>query len=184
MASEEQKKDLQVKLTVGAIVLVIGLCIYAISTPGLDTIKQKLLAKPNDPQTPTWLYRIGRIYEATWRRPKAEETYRDIYYLYSGDEKSLAGIAASIEDSGWPAATYCLVPKWENPNRQWIGGEGAAPHPIMADVLLQLCKLSEEDRNYQEARFYYLNVLNNFPAGTEAHTKALDAEKRDKSRAF
>jgi hypothetical protein len=184
LASEEQKKDLQMKITIAVVVIIIGAAIYSISTPGLERLRQKAMASPTEPWAPEWMYKIARVYEATWRKDKALETYKDFYYLYSGDERRLEGIQVTIDESQFGGASYSLIPRWENMNRTWVGGEGAQPHPLMADVLLQMCKICEDDRNYPEARFYYMNVLNCFPAGTEVYNRAKEAEKRDKGRAF
>ncbi len=187
--SEEQWNDLKFKITVGVILLIVGSAAYSIG-PGLKKFVARARAHKTElAWAPKWYYNLGRIYEATWRKPEAEEVYKEFYHNYSGDEKLLQGIATVIEDTKYPQQDIiAFIPKWGGPGRPtWVGGEGAKPHPLLADVLMRLSRMEEEQRNYQDSRLYYRMVLDNpdvFAPGTPAHVAAEAAKKRDISRGF
>lgn len=183
--SEEQWKDLKTKITVAVIIGIIAACGYAIG-PGLMKFVDHARKHKTEPWAPKWYYNVGRIYEATWRAPKAMEVYEDFWRNYSGDEAALSDLFVMIEDIKYDTAYPSLVPLFlsKNPNREWVGGPGAKPHPLMADVLMRLSKMEEERRQYQEARYYYSAVLYCFPSGTAAYTAAEQAKKRDLARGF
>jgi hypothetical protein len=183
--SEEQWKDLKMKLTVGVIIAVIGSCVYAIG-PGLEKFVDYARDNKNTDWAPRWYYNVGRVYEATWREQKARAVYEDFWKHWSGDERAIPELATMMEDIKYEAQAYAFVPIWavKHPDREWIGGPGAAPHPLMADILMRLSKMEEDKRNYQEARYYYSCVLYCFPSGTDAYAAADKAKKRDLSRGF
>lgn len=184
--SEEQWSDLKFKITIGVILLIVGFAVYSIG-PGLDSLYLKRARTHKaEPWAPKWFYNVGRIYEATGRMPKALETYKEFYFNYCGDEKQLPGIEVAFEATEWGnTENYALVPQWAGGSRpSWVGGEGAKPHPMMADVLMRLSRHEEDQRNYPQARLYYMMVLENFPAGSPAYVQAEAAKKRDVARGF
>lgn len=183
--SEEQWNDLKLKITIVVILLIVGSAAYAIG-PGLNKFVLHARANKTADWAPKCYYWIGRIYETTWRWPQAEEVYKEFYHNYSGDEKLLEGIGVVFEDIDYPHQDYyAMIPKWAGESRpSWVGGEGAKPHPLMAEVLMRLSKHEEEARNYIDARLYYRMVLENFPRENPAFALAEAAKKRDLSRSF
>lgn len=187
--SEEQWNDLKFKIGVGVVLLVVGSAAYGIG-PGLKKFVAHARAHKTEPWAPKWYYNIGRIYEATWRRQEALETYKEFYFNYCGDERQLPGIGLVFEETQYPHTEhYAFVPIWaaQGGRPSWIGGENAKPHPLMADVLMRLSRDEEDKRNYIDARLYYRMVLDNpdvFPPGSKAHVEAEAAKKRDIQRGF
>ena len=195
MASEEQKQDRKVKLTVLAVVVVLGLCVYGIG-PGLGKVLDHWRLKKNDPQAPVWYYRVATIYSSTFREAKAKEVWEEFYLTYSGNEANVEGLDVALQHmemapDDWPnrhfipwiANRYSETnprPAWlgvsSDPKAPLIGGENAKPHPLLQDVLYDYGKTFEDGRNYFEARHLYSCALYCFPGGTKVATK-LEAAK-------
>lgn len=184
MASEEQKKDLQTKITVALVVLIVGGAIYGIG-PGLSRFVDHARSHKSEPWAPKWYYNIGRVYEATWREKDALKVYQEFYTLWSGDESKYDFVTVQ-EQAKQELDSPALVPMWAAPGREPLGGPGAQPHPLMADVLMRLCQIEENRRDYQTARWYYTCVLVIFPQSLnpQAYARAEAAHKRDLSRSF
>ncbi|MCO5168049.1 MAG: hypothetical protein M9894_17025 [Planctomycetes bacterium] len=181
--SEEQWNDLKFKITIAVVLLVVGGCVYAIG-PGLEKFRDRARLRKTEPWAPEWYFKIGRIYEATWRMDKAVDVYQEFYLHWSGDEQQFRyELNEVLEEAKFDLDFISFYPdvagRYTKDTRPaWVGGEGAKPHPLMAEVLMRLCRFEEDRRNYHTARYYYLVVLKCFPEGTQAHKDALAAQKR------
>lgn len=193
--SEEQWKDLKFKIQIGVFLAIVGAAIFAIG-PGLVKFADHAKKHRTEPWAPKWLYNVGRLYEMTGRQDKAKAIYEDFYLIYSGDESKVdfSQVRAEMpkvrnkneEDPNdrwyvpWVAARYTPETR-----PAWVGGEGAAAHPLLAMVMYRMLKMYEEDRNYMEVRYLYRAVLyTNLGAGTEGYQRMDESKKRDIVRSF
>lgn len=199
--SEEQKKDLKLKLYLAATVLVLGGVGYAVG-PGLPKLVEKQLRKPEHPNTPKFVAFAAGLMDVTYRKEQALETIKSFYLLYSGDELNFEPLRLAAEEAHTeskypihgqfaPEHLSTFLPWISNQydddtkrRPRWIGGEGAKPHPKLADVLIRLARIYEyEDKNYPYAQHIYRCVKHAFP-GTEAATSAQAGMIRAATRAY
>lgn len=187
--SEEQWKDFKFKIGVGVVFLIVGACAYGIG-PGLEKVfLQRARLRKTEAWAPEWYYKVGRVYEATFRTDKAVKVYEEFYLNWCGDERLIPALDEVMEESKFELEHRTFFPEvagryTKDTRPMWVGGEGAQPHPKLADVLMRLSRYEEDRRNFHTARYYYLGVLKCFPAGTQAHTQALAAQKRYASRSM
>lgn len=186
--SDEQWKDLKTKILVGIILLVVGGSAYSIG-PGLEKYLDRARRQKTAEWAPRWYYNIARIYEATWRKEKARAVYEEFYLTYCGDESKIEALDAVIEETKWNTEQRSFWPdvagRYSPESRPaWVGGEDAKPHPLMADVLVKVSRMYEDERIYPQCRYAYLCVLRCFPEGTKAYEAAKKAEHRAVQRSF
>lgn len=191
--SEEQKKDMMFKLQIGVLLAVLGSIGYGLG-PGLPKFLEHARKNKDKPWAPTWYLRVGRLMEATFREPQAREVYDEFYLNWSGDESQLTGLD-SLEEYYkdaydpklhrwlWPAVATRYNPD-SNPRPAWIGGEGAKPHPMLAEVLMRVVRMHEGERDYGPVRHMYKAVLAVFPPDCLGYKQAEEARKRDAGRSF
>lgn len=190
--SDEQWKDLKLKIQLGIVALVVGTCIFLVG-PGIGKVVNYAKKNKDKPWAAKWLYNCGRIMEMTWRDEKALELYEnDFYLLYCGDESKLDWSVVQTEAAAqrgdrekldptdrffipWTAAKY--TPETRPP---WVGGEGAKPHPLMQDVLYRVLKFYENHRESLRVAHLYKAALKTgaFSPDAEATQRMIDAERR------
>ena len=93
-----------------------------------------------------------------------------------------------LEETKWAIDYPCFWPEvagryTPETRPAWVGGEDAKPHPLIADMLIRVSRMYEDDRIYPQCRYAFTAVLRCFP-GTPAHEAAQKAEKRSMSRSF
>lgn len=186
--SDEQWKDMKTKLMVGIVLAVIGAAAYSIG-PGLDKYLQRARLRKTEEWAPRWMYNIARIYEATWRKEKAQAVYKEFYLTYCGDESKIEALETVREDLKWDIDFNSFWPdvalEYNKDNRPaWVGGEGAKPHPLMASVLIRVSRMYEDERIYPQCRYAFTCVLHCFPNDSKNIELAQRAEKRSVSRSF
>lgn len=186
--SDEQWKDLKTKVMVGLILAVIIGSGYSIG-PGLDKFLDRARKRKTEEWAPRWFFNIGRIYESTWRKEKARAVYEEFYLTWCGDESKVEGLVTVAEETKYeteyPNFWPDVADRYTRENRPaWVGGEGAKPHPLIADMLIRVSRMYEDDRIYPQCRYAFLCVLRCFPPGTKTYEQAQQAEKRSVSRSF
>jgi hypothetical protein len=180
--SEEQWKDLKLKITLAVIVAIVGASVYGVG-PGLDKFAARELQHAKEPGVAKKIYNIGRMYEATWREKKALDLYQKAYYVYAGDESKLQGIAQAQDETKMYEDSYALIPFWAGGRPQDSFTEGQAPDPVMGDILMRVGRWQEDQRNYGEMRYLYKCVMYCFP-GSAAAKEAELGIKRDLGRSM
>ncbi len=191
--SDEQWKDLKMKIQLGIVALIVGTAIFFVG-PGLGKIVNYAKKNKDKPWAAKWLYNCGRLMEMTWRDDKALELYEnDFYLLYCGDESQIdwtevqkemaqaQGQPEKLSDSDrfflpWIAAKYTPETR-----PAWVGGEGAKPHPLLEAVLYRVLKFYENHRDSLRVQHIYKACLRPpgiFPADAESHQRMIDAERR------
>ncbi len=199
--SEEQKKDLKLKLYLAATVVVVGASIYAVG-PGLPKLVERQLRKPEHPTTPKFVAFAAGLFDVTYRKEQALSTIRSFYLHYSGDELNFEPLRRAAEDAH-SEAKYPIYERFTpehlatflpwisseydeeaRPRPKWVGGEGAKPHPKLADVLIRMARIYEyEEKNYEYAQHIYRCVKHAFPE-TEAAKSAQAGMIRAATRSF
>jgi len=110
--SEEQKKDLKIKLVILALILMVG-GVGAFLGPYLPVYEKKLVKNASQPGTAKKLYWVGVVFDATGRDDKAMDTFANIWLLYGDDYEGgehdweeLAGHSDLVGNTDWPQDTY------------------------------------------------------------------------------
>lgn len=186
--SDEQWKDLKTKIVLGIILAVFVGAGYSIG-PGLEKYLDRARKQKTTEWAPRWYYNIGRIYEATWRKEKARAVYEEFYLTYCGDESKNDALQTVLEETNWNTEQRSFWPdvalRYSQETRPaWVGGEGAKPHPLLADVLVRVSRMYEDERIYPQCRYAFVCVLRCFPEGTKAYEAAKKAEHRSVQRSF
>lgn len=190
--SDEQWKDLKLKIQLGIVALIVGVLAY-LGGPGIGRIVNYSKKNKDKPWAAKWLYNCGRFMEMTWRDDKALELYEnDMYLLYCGDESKLdwepvqkeMAFARGKPDNLDPGDRFFLpwiAQKYTPETRPaWIGGEGAKPHPMLQAALYRVLKYYEDHRDSLRVQHIYkaCRRTNVFPPEDEASKRMEDAERR------
>ncbi len=190
--SDEQWKDLKIKIQLGILALVVGTVVF-LGGPGIGKIVNYAKKNKDKPWAAKWLYNCGRFMEMTWRDEQALKLYEnDMYLLYCGDESKLdwelvqkemanaRGKGEVLEPSDrhflpWIAQAY--TPESRPP---WVGGEGAKPNPKLQDAMYRVLKYYEDHRDSLRVQHIYKACLKTgaFSPEDEATQRMLDAERR------
>jgi hypothetical protein len=190
--SDEQWKDLKMKIQLGILALVVGAAAY-LGGPGIGKIVNYAKKNKEKPWAAKWMYNCGRFMEMTWRDDQALALYEtEIYPLFCGDESKLDWTQVQSEMAfargkqelspldryflPWVVETY--VPIETRP--PWIGGEGAKPNPVLQAALYRVLKHYEDRRDSLRVQHLYKACLRTgaFPPDDEASQRMLDAERR------
>ncbi len=190
--SDEQWKDLKMKIQIGILALVVGTLGF-LGGPGIGKIVNYAKKNKEKPWAAKWLYRCGRFMEMTWRDEQALKLYEnDFYLLYSGDESKLdwstvqqdmanargkGEVLLPADRCFLPWISQAFTPESRPP---WVGGEGAKPDPLLQDVLYRVLKYYEDHRDSLRFQHIYKACLKTgaFSSDAEATQRMLDAERR------
>ena len=199
--SEEQWKEFKFKLTLLVIVVVVGGAIAA-AGPGLEPIfLKRALAQKEQPWAPRWIFNVAKVMEWTFRSKRAKEIYEnEFYWNYRGNEAQEEGLARLAEEIypnhenpehfryflHWQVLPYLTATDEEKRKQpEWVGGEFAKPHPLMAKVLNRVAKMYEERRDYLPMRHIHRAVQRCFKdVDPQAWAENEEAIKRDSMRSF
>ncbi len=187
--SEEQRKELKFKLIAGTILILVVGSIYMIG-PGLDSVVLERARKNRDkPWAKKHIYYVGRIYEATFRDEKAKKVYEnDFYPYYCGIEYDVEEFADVQEVEGIYVEEYWAFLPWVA--AAWT--EETRPKPIgnkpdkefLPIVLLQLGKIYEGEKQYQQSDHVFYCVKYVWPDDPELQARADKAIKRRTQRSY
>lgn len=175
--SEEQRRARKQQLAITATLTVVLGSAWLLG-PGLRrVVVPHARAHRGEPWAAEWLYRVAQLESHTLRREQAQALYVEIWRDYAGDELSNEDLLAAI-DAHYPGSDRprSFLP-WEverSPDGErppWVGGEGAQPHPRLADALLEHALFYEDHRLYVESTYLFRMIDRCFP-GTPAAAKA------------
>jgi hypothetical protein len=187
--SEEQRKDLKFKVIAATILFTVLGSIYMIG-PGLESVVLKRARANRDkPWAKKHVYYVGRIYEATFRDNKAKEVYeKDFYPYYCGDEEQIDAFYEVQEDTGIWADEYLYFLPWVASTYT----EENRPKPLSVkpdeeffpEVLLQLAKIYEGEKLYQQSDHVFYCVKRVWPNNADLQERADKAIKRRAQRSY
>ncbi|MEZ6188904.1 MAG: hypothetical protein R3F62_28360 [Planctomycetota bacterium] len=162
--SEEQKKDLKLKIYAAVFLLIVGGTV-AYFGPGIHRFQIEPAMKKKDPDA---LLRAASILWWTGRRTEAIKVYEDFYLMFRGDEshnEQLYELASTFREyQANPDAWAFYMPHlWHNrfydaenevylePDIKPVNPEGK-PHPRLPEALIRVGSFWEDEKN----RLYYV----------------------------
>lgn len=185
--SEEQKKDLKIKVVVGAIVLVVAGTILALG-PMLPKILASVRKNKKDPGAAAKYYYIGTIFKWTGRGDDAIKTYEEFWLNYVDDAAEEWDWEAVQEESKYEEEAF--IP-WKI--REFEEADKTKPAPIrgmtkkekelFGKILANMAKYYRDKRDHRCDHLYAcLEKL--WPSGSELQKIGADGVKWKKTRSF
>ena len=186
--SEEQWKDLKLKIIVGVILLTLGLSAYAVG-PGLPKFLDYARKHNKEPWAPKWYYRIAKVMEASWRRDQAQEIYVEFVMTF-GDDKTVdfePGLTYERHPGDHFAYPYYLPWKahelWAQ-DKEWPDPVQKADRELLGKVLRAHFEYLEDEKKYPEMRHLLGCIKNMWPPGSPTQQFGELAHIRDATRSF
>ncbi|MGE0713229.1 MAG: hypothetical protein AB7N76_36560 [Planctomycetota bacterium] len=190
--SEEQRKDLKLKLTLLTIVVIIGVPIAA-AGPYLGKVRDHFREKAKeDPNAPHRYVQIAMLYSWTGRQAAARETCEEFWKLFMSDQEDYDSI---------PEANYCKyaihrsdgVPQSYMPWLLEKFPDGVKPEPVRkasrddaAEILELYANIlcDEKPPNYPFADHIHTLLASFWPPGSKGQKYGADGLLRMKQRSY
>ncbi|RMG18432.1 MAG: hypothetical protein D6731_02035 [Planctomycetota bacterium] len=189
--SEEQKKDLKLKLALATVVVVVGGAGY-LAGPGLEPVFLDYAREhKTEPWAPEWYYKCAKVMQWTFRPERAQEVFEEFYLTYGGHDWELDFEPVLEERHGDEDQAYYLP--WVNAKFDGLPGideddpdiknrrpapVSKEPHPLLGKVLYEIGFHFERERQYYQCDHIYSVLYHMWPEGSEAHQLAVAARKR------
>lgn len=187
MASEQQKEDLKMKLSIAATLFVVltPIILLGPALPKVQDHYRKNAAK--DPTSPARFLQIAQVQFSTFREDQALKTLEEFYMLFMKDDYDVDEIPDENVSKYYREAP--IPERW----CFWIeiGDEYEKPAPLrqankeeVAQGMVMLADLLEDKREYHKASHLWTLLKTFWEPGTYGRKQGDDGHKRMLMRQF
>lgn len=178
----DRMRDIQFRLGMLALAFAIGGGVWVMG-PGLDRVFANALEHKKEAWAPTRMWQVAKVMEWTFREERAQRIYEEFYLLYSGDEERV-DFWEVTDDEDQMFYLPWVAHRYDEETRPRPPRVGDLPHALLGKVLIAHGTYWERKRLYGKSRHIFNSVRLTFEPGTEAHTEAVAAFRRDMCRSF